>query len=105
MRRLRLAGACFAMLLLSAQVGAARVRSETVKKTAHPIWAVAIDGPRVAYSAGGLIHVWNLATGKTSTVQGKYANALHTANASELAIAGEAGRLDQGPTVRQHRGG
>ncbi len=77
------------MLLLSAQVGAARGRSETVKKTAHPIWAVAIDGPRVAYSAGGLIHVWNLATGKTSTVQGKYANALHTANASELAIAGK----------------
>ncbi len=76
------------MLLLSAQVGAARVQRRTVKKTAHPIWAVAIDGSRVAYSAGGLIHVWNLATHKTSTVRGKYPNALHTANASELAIAG-----------------
>lgn len=60
-----------------------------MKNTAHPIWAIAIDGPRVAYAAGGLIHVWNLATGKTSTVRGKYANALHTANASELAIAGK----------------
>ena len=89
MRRLRLAGLFLAMLLLSAQVGAARTQSETVKKTAHPIWALAIDGPRVAYSAGGLIHVWDLSTGKTSTVQGKYGNALHTANASELAIAGK----------------
>lgn len=60
-----------------------------MKRTAHPIWAVAIDGPRVAYSAGGLIHVWNLATGTTSTVRGRYTNALHTANASELAIAGK----------------
>ena len=88
MRTLRLVGLALAALLLSAQVGAARSQGVTAKKTAHPIWRVAIDGSRVAYSSGGLIHVWNLSTGKTATVKGKYANALHTANASQLAIAG-----------------
>jgi hypothetical protein len=87
-RTLRLAGLCLAILLFSAEVGSARVDGQTVKKTAHPIWTLAIDGSRVAYSSGGLIHVWNLATGKTSLVAGKYANALHTANAAQLAIAG-----------------
>lgn len=89
MRELRLTGLSIAILLLSAQSGSARIEGKAVKKTTHPIWAVAIDGSRVAYSSGGLIHVWNLATGKTSTVTGKYANALHTANASQLAIAGK----------------
>jgi hypothetical protein len=88
-RRLRLAGLCLAILLLSAQAGSARVEGKTAKRTTHPIWTLAIDGSRVAYSSGGLIHVWNLATDKTSTVTGKYANALHTANASQLAIAGK----------------
>src|SRR6185437_4000402 len=74
--------------LLSAQAGSARVEGKTTKNTTHPIWAVAIDGSRIAYSSGGLVHVWNLATGKTSSVRGKYGNALHTANASQLAIAG-----------------
>jgi WD40 repeat protein len=87
--KLRLSGLCLATLLLSAQAGSARVERKTVRKTANPIWTLAIDGSRVAYSSGGLIHVWDLATGKTSTVKGKYANALHTANASQLAIAGK----------------
>jgi len=87
-KSLRLAGVCLAILLLSAQAGSARVEGKTTKNTTHPIWAVAIDGSRIAYSSGGLVHVWNLATGKTSSVRGKYGNALHTANASQLAIAG-----------------
>jgi hypothetical protein len=87
-RTLRLAGLGFAILLLSAQLGAAQARANTAKKTADPIWRLAIDGSRVAYSSGGLIHVWNMATGATSVVRGKYGNASHTANASQLAIAG-----------------
>jgi len=65
-RRLRLAGLCLAILLLSAQAGSARVEGKTAKRTTHPIWTLAIDGSRVAYSSGGLIHVWNLATGEAS---------------------------------------
>jgi hypothetical protein len=87
--KLVVAGLSLALLLFCAQAGTARVGGQTVKPTTHPVWAVAIDGPRVAYAAGGLIHVWNLATGKTSSITGTYANALHTANASQLAIAGK----------------
>ena len=47
-----------------------------------------MDGSRVAYASGGLIHIWNMATGATTTVKGNYGNAKHTANASQLAIAG-----------------
>jgi hypothetical protein len=89
MRRLRLVGLSLAILLVSAQVGSAQSQRSLVKKTESPIWTLAIDGSRVAYASGGLIHVWNLGTGKTSTVRGKYANARHTANASQLAIAGQ----------------
>jgi hypothetical protein len=89
MRKLGVVGLSFSLLLLSAQAGAARVETKSLLKTTHPIWAVAIDGSRVAYSSGGLIHVWNLATGEISTIKGRYANALHTANASQLAIAGK----------------
>jgi hypothetical protein len=85
----RLAGLSLAILLLSAQIGAAQPQASTVKKIADPIWTLAIDGSRVAYASGGLIHVWNVETGKTSSIRGKYANAGHTANASQLAIAGQ----------------
>jgi hypothetical protein len=86
-KTLRLAGLSLAILLLSAQVGAARPQRSVVEKTASPIWTLAVDGSRVAYASGGLIHVWNLVTDKTSSVRGKYSNAQHTANASQLAIA------------------
>lgn len=89
MKSLRLVGLSLVLLLLSAQIGAAQSQRQTVKKTADPIWTLAMDGSRVAYASGGRIHVWNLVTGKTSTVRGKYANARHTANASQLAIAGQ----------------
>lgn len=88
MRRLRLPAVCLALLLLSAQVGAAQSKRSTGKKTADPIWTLAMDGSRVAYASGGLIHIWNMATGATTTVKGNYSNAKHTANASQLAIAG-----------------
>lgn len=89
MRTLRLAGLCLAILLFPAEVGSARVDGQTVKKTAHPIWTLAMDGSRVAYASGGRIHVWNIATGATATVRGNYSNAKHTVNASQLAIAGK----------------
>jgi hypothetical protein len=77
-----------AILLLSVQIGAAQSQRNTVKRTADPIWTIAVDGSRVAYASGGRIHVWNMATGATSVVKGNYSNATHTLNASELAIAG-----------------
>jgi hypothetical protein len=87
-RKLRLPAVCLALLLLSAQVGAAQSKRSTGKKTADPIWTLAMDGSRVAYASGGLIHTWNMATGATTTVKGNYSNAKHTVNASQLAIAG-----------------
>jgi hypothetical protein len=78
-----------ALLVGSAQASAGRQQSNRVGKTADPVWTLAMDGSRVAYSSGGLIHVWNLATGGTSVVRGKYGNATHTVNASQLAIAGK----------------
>lgn len=89
MRRLRLAGLSLAILLLSAQVGAAQPQRSAVKKTASPIWTLAMDGSRIAYASGGRIYVWNMATGATSAVKGNYSNAKHSVNATELAIAGK----------------
>jgi hypothetical protein len=78
------------MLLASvAQAGAAKSQPNTVEKTAAPIWTLAMDGPRVAYSSGGKIHVWNAVTGASSVVRGRYSNATHTVNASQIAIAGK----------------
>src|SRR5690348_6815282 len=90
MTRLCAAGlAVFAILLLvSAQAGATRTPAGKVKRTASPVWTLALDGPRVAYASAGRIYVWNLATGATSVVKGEYSNAAHTDNASEIAIAG-----------------
>jgi hypothetical protein len=76
-------------LAFSAQADAAKSQSNTVAQTSAPIWSLAMDGSRVAYASGGKIHVWNAATGKTSVVQGRYSNATHTVNASQIAIAGK----------------
>jgi hypothetical protein len=90
MTRLGAAGlAVFAILLLvSAQAGATGTPAARVKRTASPVWTLALAGPRVAYASAGRIYVWNLATGATSVVKGEYSNAAHTDNASEIAIAG-----------------
>lgn len=89
MRRLRLAGVSLAILLLSAQVGAAQPQRNTAKQTASPIWTLAMDGSRVAYASGGRIYVWNIATGATAAVKGNYSNAKRSVNATQLAIAGK----------------
>ena len=60
-----------------------------VKRTAEPVWTLAMDGSRVAYASAGRIYVWNVATGATSVVKGSYSNVTHSANASEIAIAGK----------------
>jgi hypothetical protein len=88
-RTLRLLGLSLAILLLSAQLGAAQSERDPVRKTADPVWTLAMDGSRVAYASGGRIHVWNMATGATSTIKGNYSNAAHSANAAQLAIAGK----------------
>lgn len=90
MKRLLVAGLLLAALLVvSAQAGAAKPQPNKVKQTAKPIWTLAMDGPRVAYASGGRIYGWNLATGATSVVKGTYSNAKHTDNAAEIAIAGK----------------
>jgi hypothetical protein len=76
------------LLACAAQADAAKSQPTTVKKTPTAVFALAIDGPRVAYASGGRIHVWNIATGAASVVKGRYSNATHTVNASQLAIAG-----------------
>ncbi|HJU35954.1 MAG TPA: hypothetical protein VJ716_00860 [Gaiellaceae bacterium] len=88
MKKLRTAALLLspALLLLFAQAGGAAPTQRNVKKTSTPIWKLAIDGPRVAYASGNRIHVWNIATGATSVVAGKYDNVRFT---SQLAIAGK----------------
>jgi hypothetical protein len=54
-----------------------------VKQIRSPIATLAMDGPRVAYASGGTVYVWNVLTGASSTMKGKYSK--HT---SEVAIAG-----------------
>jgi hypothetical protein len=93
MRRLRLAGLflvplSLALLVASAQAGAAKPGSNGVKRTAAPVWTLAMDGRRVAYASSGRVYVWNVATGATSVVTGRYSNAAHSVNAAEIAIAG-----------------
>lgn len=78
----------FALVVASAQAGAAKPDASKVKQTAKPVSMVAMDGPRVAYVSDGRIYGWNVATGATSVVAGRYSNAARTNTASELAIAG-----------------
>jgi len=90
-KRLRVAGLflgllLFALLVASAQAGTAKPQPNKVKQTANPIWTLAMDGPRVAYASGGRVHVWNVATGATSVVKGRYGNAAHNV---AVAIAGK----------------
>lgn len=89
MKGLRLAGPILAILLLTGPAGAAHAQRATAKRTGAPIWTLALDGSRVAYASGGRIHVWNMATGATSVIGGKYGNAKHAVNASQVAIAGK----------------
>jgi hypothetical protein len=77
------------LLVFSAQAGAAKSHLSSAKQSSAPIWSLAMDGARVAYASGGKIHVWNTVTGATSVVKGKYSNATHTVNASQIAIAGK----------------
>jgi len=70
------------VLLLSVQAATAKTPG-TVKQTRSPITTLAMDGSRVAYASGGKVYVWNMSTGTSTLVQGKYNK--HTA---ELAIAG-----------------
>jgi hypothetical protein len=69
---LRLAGLSLAILLLAGQAGAAQAGQTISKTTGSPISALALDGSRVAYGGGGKIHVWNMATGATSVIKGRY---------------------------------
>ena len=81
-------GVVAAVLLLFAQAGSAQPQPNKTTKTETPITTLAMDGPHVAYASAGRIYVWNVVTGATTVVKGKYSNAAHSVNASELVIAG-----------------
>src|SRR5262249_22463975 len=87
MRRLWLSGLSLApaRLAASAPAAAAKPQALKVKRTTAPIWALAMDGPRVAYASGGKIRVWNTATGASSVVTGPYDGKFTT----QIAIAGK----------------
>ncbi|HKC77886.1 MAG TPA: hypothetical protein VKB70_05825, partial [Gaiellaceae bacterium] len=80
-----------ALLVFSAQAGAAKPQANKVKRTAYPIWTLAMAWPRVAYASGKegnteTIHVWNVVTGKISAVKTK--NGFATHHTAQIAIAG-----------------
>jgi hypothetical protein len=57
---LSLALLSFALVVASAQAGAAKPDVSKVKQTAKPVWTLAIDGPRVAYMLDSRrVGVWN----------------------------------------------
>jgi hypothetical protein len=63
----------FALVVASAQAGAAKPDVSKVKPTAKPVLTLAMDGPRVAYiTSGGRASVWNVTTGAASAIMGKY---------------------------------
>jgi hypothetical protein len=94
MRRFLLIGLCLATVLLpfAAQAGAAKPQPSKVKQTAKPLWALAVDGPRVAYMMNDRrVGVWNVVTGATSVIKGKYPSkgASFGFGSGEVAIAGK----------------
>jgi hypothetical protein len=94
MTRLRIAGLVLAPLSLALLVASAQASvampppGSKAKQVGATIWRLAMDGPRVAYAAGGRVYVWNVVTGATSVVKGQYSNAAHNVNPAQLAIAG-----------------
>jgi hypothetical protein len=96
MGRLRWAALFLApgLLFLSTQAGAAKSQASKVKQTAEPVLTLAMDGPRVAYMRSDRrVAVWNVSTGKTSTVKGTYpsegARFGQGGGGGEVAIAGK----------------
>jgi hypothetical protein len=70
---LSLALLLFALVVASAQAGAAKPDVSKVKQTAKPVLTLAMDGPRAAYIIrGGRASIWNVMTGETSAITGKY---------------------------------
>lgn len=96
MRRLHFAGLILtlfscALLVGSAQAGAAKPKPNTVKQTAKPVWTLAMDGPRVAYMLDSRrVGVWNVVTGATSAIKGNYPSNGHNFGygRGDVAIAG-----------------
>ena len=97
MRRLHVVGLSLAflslaLLVVSAQAGAAKLQAGKVKQTARPVRVLAMDGPRVAYMRSDRrVGVWNVVTGATSMVNGNYPNngRKFGYGSGEVAIAGE----------------
>jgi hypothetical protein len=96
MKRFLLAGLSLALLLILVQAGAAQPQTNKVKRANKPVMTLAMDGPRVAYIIrGGRAYVWNVMTGASSAIKGKYPSngkggGEYTPGVEhEIAIAGE----------------
>jgi murein DD-endopeptidase MepM/ murein hydrolase activator NlpD len=74
------------LLVGPAPAGAAKAKVAKVKQAPHPVWTLAMDGPRAAYMSGGRVYVWNVITGATSVEKGTYAG---SSKNGEVAIAGQ----------------
>jgi hypothetical protein len=93
------AGLLSGLLLVASAAGTTADRSPKVRHLQVPVEALAIDGSRIAYGVGSKrgkvddrVLVWNVGTGKTTTVSGKHTmHAGDTGTGSgifQLAIAG-----------------
>lgn len=75
----------------ASQAGAAKPQANRDKQTARPVETLAMDGARVAYmTADRKVAVWNVSTGRTSIVKGRYPSegARFGAGGGEVALAG-----------------
>jgi hypothetical protein len=85
-RRVVFAAVLLAFVFAVSGAGA-KVPSSTLTHAKHSIVAVAIDGPRVAYSTDqNAVLVWNVLTGKTTRARGVHLGT--GAGIPELAVAG-----------------
>ena len=75
------------VLVLVVSAAAAGVPSRKLEHAKRPIVAIAMDGPRVAYSTDqNAVFVWNVLTGKTTLARGVHLGT--GASIPELAVAG-----------------
>ena len=101
-RRLASAPALVLAVLLASASAAATVPRMPVRPAGGPVNALAMDGGRVAYDigssrnsngAGNKVLVWNVLTGKTTRVSGRFTSGADVTSTGrgvrELAIAGE----------------
>ncbi|HEY1564746.1 MAG TPA: hypothetical protein VGF72_08695 [Gaiellaceae bacterium] len=96
---LLLAAGTAGLTLAAGAAGGAATSSPQIRRVTGSIEALAVDGSRIAYDVGSTtgktdnkVLVWNVGTGKTTTVSGKHTRTADTSSTGsgvfELALAG-----------------